>query len=377
MQLQTLEYCENVGKPTEWKLSPTDFANINLVVGKNASGKTRVLAVINSLAMVLSGRQRDPFGSANFKAGFKSDHDYQYDLHMEGGEIQSETLEVDGNQMLNRGQDGSGKIQMDAIGESLDFKVPSSSVVAVARRDEIQHPWLEPLHEWGSAVCLYHFGAEFGRRTAVIVTDKADEAQPDPLNENQVLQLFMAGIRDYGDKFKQTVITDMESLGYDIEDVDALVDPNVQINQPGFSHPHFLFVKENGIPGLVNQINMSQGMYRALALIVHLVYNHMAGLKSLILIDDIGEGLDFERSSSLISLVIEKAKKHFLQTIMTTNDRFVMNAVPLEYWSVVHRDGNHVRLITPKSSPQVFDKFKSVGLSNFDFFSRELFLVED
>ena len=377
MQLKKLEYDENVGKPTEWRLSPTDLANINLVVGKNASGKSRFLAVVNSLAMVLSGRKRDPFSSANFKAGFKSEHNYQYDLHMEDAEIQSETLDVDGDRMFDRGQDGSGKIKMDAIGESLDFKVPSSSIVAVARRDEIQHPWLEPLHEWGSSVCLYHFGAEFGRRTAVIVTDEEDEKQPDPLNENQVLQLFMAGLRDYGDKFKQSVIADMESLGYDIEDVEAGIDPNVQINQPVFSHPHFLLVKEKGIPGLVNQLNMSQGMYRALALMIHLVFNQMADLKSLILIDDIGEGLDFERASSLISLVIEKAKKHFLQTIMTTNDRFVMNAVPLEYWSIAYREGNVVRLITQRSSPEVFEKFKSVGLSNFDFFSREMFLVKE
>jgi hypothetical protein len=48
-----------------------------------------------------------------------------------------------------------------------------------------------------------------------------------------------------------------------------------------------------------------------------------------ILIDDIGEGLDFDRSSRLIKLLIEIAEKNEnIRLIMSTNDRFVMNAVP-------------------------------------------------
>lgn len=40
-------------------------------------------------------------------------------------------------------------------------------------------------------------------------------------------------------------------------------------------------------------------MYRALAVIIHLNYLLLAKKTSCILIDDIGEGLDFERSTAL------------------------------------------------------------------------------
>jgi len=58
------------------------------------------------------------------------------------------------------------------------------------------------------------------------------------------------------------------------------------------------------------------------------------------LIDDIGEGLDYERSKKLIDLIIQKAKKYAVQLIMTTNDRFVINKTPLEYWLVIKREKN-------------------------------------
>lgn len=56
-----------------------------------------------------------------------------------------------------------------------------------------------------------------------------------------------------------------------------------------------------------------------------------------IVIDDIGERLDYERSCALIELLMSKATTQQVQLIMTTNDRFVMNKVPLEAWTVLHR----------------------------------------
>ena len=52
---------------------------------------------------------------------------------------------------------------------------------------------------------------------------------------------------------------------------------------------------------------------------------------SAIALDDIGEGLDFDRASRLVALLIQKAKRFNFQLIMTTNDSFIMNGVPIEY----------------------------------------------
>jgi hypothetical protein len=96
----------------------------------------------------------------------------------------------------------------------------------------------------------------------------------------------------------------------------------------------------------------------------------------LILVDDIGEGLDYERAVAIIDLLISKAQSHSMQIIMTSNDRFVMNKVPLPYWSVLKRVGGTVSMFNERNSKKQFDHFKFIGLNNFDFFASDYFNAE-
>ena len=80
----------------------------------------------------------------------------------------------------------------------------------------------------------------------------------------------------------------------------------------------------------------------------------MAQKATCILIDDIGEGLDFDRSCRLIHILRAKAQEANIQLILSTNDRFVMNEVPLEEWSVLQRKGSHVRVRNYQNSQEVF-----------------------
>ena len=117
-------------------------------------------------------------------------------------------------------------------------------------------------------------------------------------------------------------------------------------------------------------------MFRALALVVHLNICAFSKKKQVILVDDIGEDLDYERATAIINLLISKAKTYDLQLIMTSNDRFVMNQVLLEYWSVLKRKGGIVKLFNSQNSPKQFNDFKYLGLNNFDFFASDLFEAE-
>jgi len=96
-----------------------------------------------------------------------------------------------------------------------------------------------------------------------------------------------------------------------------------------------------------------------------------------IVIDDIGEGLDYERSSSLIKILIEKAQTGLVQLIMTTNDEFIMNGVPLEYWSVIERKPGSAKLHNIFNSEDQFKQFQFIGLNNFDFFTSKFALQEE
>ncbi len=94
----------------------------------------------------------------------------------------------------------------------------------------------------------------------------------------------------------------------------------------------------------------------------------MSKQSTLFLVDDIGEGLDYERSTSIIDLLIKHSKKSINQVIMTSNDKFVMNNVSLKYWTILTRTAGIIKAFTSRSNPKEFKDFEYMGLSNFDFF---------
>ncbi|MDQ7084275.1 MAG: hypothetical protein Q9M36_04780 [Sulfurovum sp.] len=136
-----------------------------------------------------------------------------------------------------------------------------------------------------------------------------------------------------------------------------------------------LAIKENS--NEIEQQFISQGMFRALSLIIQINYlEFRKNEQTIILIDDIGEGLDFERANNLIKYLIRnaEAQKDKFQLIMTTNDRLVMNSVPLEYWIIVDKDDNgKMDFYSETMYPKRFKRFKRIGLTNFDFFSSEYY----
>jgi hypothetical protein len=129
--------------------------------------------------------------------------------------------------------------------------------------------------------------------------------------------------------------------------------------------------KESDLPCTTDQHCMSQGMFRTLSLLIQLNYALLRQKPGCVMVDDIGEGLDFERSCLLIDLLRSKARESEVQLILSTNDRFVMNQVPLEEWSVLQRAGNRVRVRNYENSKEIFDEFKFTGLNNFDFFATD------
>jgi hypothetical protein len=118
-------------------------------------------------------------------------------------------------------------------------------------------------------------------------------------------------------------------------------------------------------------------MFRALSLIIHYNYYELTEKNLNIAIDDIGEGLDYEKSTSLIKLLIEKTKNTEIQLIMSSNDKFVMNNTNLEYWQAITRKGGKVKMHNKFNSKDSFDEFKFTGLNNFDFFTTEFYKSED
>jgi hypothetical protein len=242
--------------------------------------------------------------------------------------------------MLDRGAGGEGTIWASAIkegGDTIRFQTPQDQLAAVARRDAIQHGFLEPLHRWGASVRHYHFGTSLGRDNFGIISGQ-NAPKPDERDPNVAVQLFGMASKEFGGAFAQAIIDDLEEIGYSIEEIG--IGPIVSFRVLQGPGPVVgLYVKEKTLRSTVDQASISQGMFRAIALFIHVNYCQFNKSSTCLLIDDIGEGLDFDRSCRLIDVLREKTKDEVIQLVLATNDRFVMNRVPLEEWSVLQRKG--------------------------------------
>ena len=172
----------------------------------------------------------------------------------------------------------------------------------------------------------------------------------------------------------------MLRLGYEVSEVVLETPDNLEVQPEAVidrERLKFIAVVEEGINGPINQTVMSTGMFRVLSILAQVNYAQMEGSSSCVLIDDIGEGLDFNRSSTLIDMLCEKCRDSKFQLVMTTNDEFVMNHVPIEHWSVLRRRGCHVEVLNIHNSREAFERFKFIGMSNFSFFEMDFLNATD
>ena len=345
---------------------------INLIVGKNAVGKTKTLNIPANLSDMMTKGGAVSIQEGDIHLVLKGDDDKRYEYHLcyHNRSVVSETLRVDGEEMLNRGDDGSGKIYYALNGEKFEFKPPVNEIAAVSRMDEIQHPFLIQLNRWAKGTVVYHFAGTLGKDRAYI---PGQAVQINLRDEGDPFNVWRAGTAQYPD-FAQTIYENMLEIGYQIESID--LDSFMSIS--GISLPALgLVVKEGGIETRVDHFDLSTGMFRALSLLIQVTYAIRSGSATCIIIDDIGEGLDYQRACSLIQVIVAKAKSAGVQLIMATNDRFVMNTVDLDFWTVLSRKGGKVAGYSYNNSRDAFDSFKMTGFSNFDFLQYEYYLPEE
>ncbi|MBX3017859.1 MAG: ATP-binding protein [Bdellovibrionaceae bacterium] len=374
MFLKSLSYSELEGTGYAWELQGLSLGQVNLVVGKNAKGKTRTLNVITGLGKLLGAQLELQWSSGHYDAEFSDGSDsYRYILSIVNNAVVIEKFIKNGAVLLDRGAGGIGQVFSQTVGKMIAFQAPETQLAAVGRRDQINHPFFEILHQWGASLYYFEFSGNLGKDLVAIsqgdspsVISKFDA----PKDTRRVVGIFQAGVTQFGDVFKNRVISEFNSLGYELENVS--IDAPAGINFPEVSgRPSWIWVKEKDLPQPIQQAHISNGMFRALSLVIQLVYSDFAYQPSCVIIDDIGEGLDFDRSCKLIELLLAKCSNTSMQLIMASNDRFVMNKVPLESWTVLDRKGHICNVYNYSNSKEKFDEFKFTGLNNFDFLASD------
>lgn len=369
MQLKSIYFIENNGLPSVWELKDLDLTSINLIVGKNATGKSRTLNIISHLASVISGQPLVPTHTYTYRVVFDGEQEIIYELDVINGEVNREKLYVGGDiKIIKEPSSPTTKIYFSAINQFLDSQF-TPHILSVSQRDQIQKPYLESLFNWAINTIHTRFGTPLGQNVFYSYNPELDSVFNYRNTEAVATYLKMAEKNGLLPSLKEAILNDLVKVGYNITDIgcsEAGIAPN---NQKLYK----IFVQERDIKTKTEQENMSQGMFRAVSVIVHYNYIILNKIPCCLLVDDIGEGLDFTRSTSLIKILCEKAEQSKYQLIMTSNDRFVMNQVSLDYWSVLIRNGQSCHAVNKLNSPDIFRKFKYTGLNNFDFFSTDFY----
>jgi len=326
----------------------TALKQANLLVGKNASGKTRVINALKSVASFMQMNNVGAFKDNDFQTtlSFSNPADEKwsmvYSFEIADNKVLNEKLTVSGTNILKR--DGKSCVLK---GESIH--PPVDKLTVQVRRDQNAYPEIETLMQWAESVIVIS--------CSNLNPFTSFSGLPDFINPLSLSDL----VESLSATEKKAVIKLASELGYDIQDIATQAIGEIKV----------VYVKEKYVPEVIPSINLSSGMLRVLYLLCFINYMKHDHQYRLLLIDDLGEGLDYKRATLLGKIVFEDCAKENIQLISSSNDSFLMDVVDISSWQILRRNKTKVKALNETNSRDMFDYFRLTGLSNFDLFASD------
>jgi len=354
---------KNIANQDDWEIRNLRLNAANLIVGKNAAGKSRTVQLIASFAKMIS-RQVSSLNFGNWDMLFETEEGgkLNYILKIKGGNVLEEKIIINEKELLLR--DKITKIYSFKAKKIITINPPDNKLVLHVRRDQEEFPFLEEIVAWAEQT----YGFKFGNITPYSYLIDRETDQLTSVDKITHMLETLAVSEFTGDPltqgFHERVITDFNSLGYDIKKITRGTEKGKDI----------LLIKEGNLKNYIPQNALSQGMFRALVLLLFMEYMISTKQVATIIIDDLCEGLDYERATKLGKLIFSKNKNNNFQLIATTNDSFLMDCVDIENWNVLIRKDDVVEAFNYENNAALFKEFRFTGLSNFDLFSSDYLL---
>lgn len=336
----------------DWVTDEIYFQKLNLVVGKNAAGKSRVVTAPTAFADMITQYQKYIYwGNWNFTFIKEDKTLLSYIINKDADETVTEQVFLDKQFVLNRSAETT-RLFSYVKNDFETITPPDDKLVLHIRRDKEEYPYLEDLVLWAEQTHFFKFGQI---HTTSFLGDDGKEERLVTVDDIPAL------IETLDDSLKNMVIEDFNTLGYHIEDMYTVRESGKAV----------LYIKERNLKYRLKQNRLSQGMFRAFALIVFIHYLLAKSDTKTIIVDDLGEGLDYERATKLGELIFRRLEQCDIQFIASSNDSFLMDVVNIRYWNILVRKMNRVSVYNYQNSQDKFDNFRYSGLSNFDLFSSD------
>lgn len=342
-------------KSEQWSISNVRFAGVNFVVAKNATGKSRLLRAIEALCEMITGSSTVFYG--HWSASFKfTGGRYDYSVGTKDGAMY-ESLLIDDIEVMNRAGN-SARLYSHASKTMVTVAPPSDKLVMNYRRDQVEYPYFEVLYKFASNARLFKFGM---LHSTDFMTDDGRALKAKGIDDVALILQNELTEEDRG-----AICSSLCTLGYEIDQIDVQLVSGVPK----------IVVKEKGLLYPIEQRLLSQGMFRVIAIVVYLQYMKMKVLPSLVMVDDVGEGLDYDRAKKLAKYLLDYFKDSEIQAVLTSNHNFFLDQIALKHWLILRKNGTEVTAISAQSHPEAFRKFQLSGLAPFDIFSSNFLNAE-
>jgi predicted ATPase len=342
MKLLSIEFSDY-----SWVLNKVSFSNLNLIAGKNAVGKSKTLDAIIQFVKFLNGDVTSTIPAHRSKVEFLANDGalLSYAYEYQDNVIEEETLHKGADRIISRNKEHA------FIGETEVFP-PANKLCVQSQRDTKNYPEFEAIIQWAEKLKGFSFSELSSSKNYLV---------PSMLNEQISFSDLYEKIDALEDK-KNFVIEKMAEMEYEIE----------SINPFKISDKYsIVLIKERGVNSPLFSSLMSNGMLRVFYIFSYIAYLSTEQGARTLLIDDLGEGLDFSRSKKLSKILFDYCEDHDIQLIVTSNDSFLMNAVSLDHWVILQREGEQTSAISKYTHPEMFTRFKKMGLNNFDILSTD------
>jgi len=366
LKIESVDYSERYfntlsGTTLHWKLEGLKLLDFTIIAGLNTSGKTRTCNVItNTITKIIHHQRKLQLGNATMTIR-TADSRYRIKINIAEDVkkkrfIKQEVLdELQNNKRKNLFDRKRIRDVSDREKPMKSYSPPDNSLTFHARRDKYAYPYLEDVIE---SLKEFHFlDFEEGKISFKVGVDET--ALPIKIVSSETSDVYTKIQRQK----RIEILNDINSLGFPIKKV-LITDMIIE----GIKTPVLLF-KEMGVRGKYDLTQASSALIKVIFLITCM---HLIEKGSCVLIDNVGDGLDYKRSIEIVNLL--KKFKDDKQIILCTNNEILLNQTDIRNWNILHRQGYTVKAHSYDNSRERLDKFAKTGLSNYEYFQDEYYL---
>ncbi len=324
-----------------WRLEELSLNHQNLIVGLNSVGKSRTVSALGRVARFIRGEADTSMEDVECSLILENGNQLEYSFEIKGGEIQAEILRKGGQSLIMR--ERSSATMYDE-----QVSPPAGKLLIQVRRDTLRYPEIEEIINWAEHTSMFVFSN---------ITTSPNSLSPYTISNEPLLPVMYGKISEEKQKL---LLAFMLDLGYEIDRIEEYQRENGS---------KMLHIYEKGIGNPMTPFELSNGMFRVFCVLLYMLYCSTLADARCLIIDDMGEGLDYMRSTRLGKIMFSYCEENHIQLLATSNDSFLMDAVDLQYWNILQRKGGRVYSLNNKNSKELFERFVRTGLSNFDILS--------